>query len=117
MRLTNAEVLHRTGERYYDIPNSAGPFEFAVVDGSWRWKCVEALIPRMAQGGVIYLDNADSDKDMMHYSVSTQSRLAQQIMQEYANKTPNARLEKVSSFIHGELYAGSGWFLHMSPEC
>lgn len=113
--ILNASVLHRHGESYYDIPIEWGSFDFVVIDGGWRWKCVEAAIPRMNPGGIIYLDNADSDKDKLNYIRPSDCRLAQAAIEQFCTAHPEAFIKKVIGMIHGELYAGEGWFLHLPP--
>ncbi len=58
----NWDMELRTGQDYFALP-SCRNYDFAVVDGEYRWKCLEALESKMNSGGLIYFDNADSDKD------------------------------------------------------
>ncbi len=108
--LANATVKLASGEDYWSV-GAGRQFDFAVVDGSWRWKCIEDVLPRMRSGGLVYFDNADADKDARFYTEPGQRQLAQARLQAYARATPGANLVKVRSFIHGELHAGEGWLL------
>ena len=53
--------LRDTGENYSRISQSdAGDgFDLILIDGLWREKCVESVIPHLRPGGILYLDNAD----------------------------------------------------------
>ena len=90
-------------------------FDFVVVDGSYRWKCIEHILPCLSKRGLLYFDNADSDKDARSYDEAGAHHLAQAFLQAYADRTPGARLLKVASVVHGELYAGEGWLLFNAP--
>lgn len=109
--LDNATVHHATAEKYWVGPPGAAKFDLAIIDGGWRWKCVDHILPRMKPGGIVYLDNADSDKDLCLYEKIGSSRLAQQVMQNYVREVPGASLSKIASMVDGELYAGAGWIL------
>lgn len=111
--LSNATVTFAEGEAFSSIPEDKGPFDLAVVDGSYRWKCVETVLPRMKSGGIIYLDNADADKDRQLYPDKSMVREAQALMEAYAKENPKARLVKLRSLAHGELAATEGWLLYM----
>lgn len=108
--LSNAKVLLRSKETYWSAGDQQ-TFDFAVVDGSYRWKCIEHILPCLRSGGMLYFDNADSDKDLQSYDEPNAHHLAQQRLQSYADATPGARLAKVASIVHGELFAGEGWLL------
>ena len=108
--LANASVKLATGPEYWSV-GAGGTYDFAVVDGSWRWRCIEDVLPRMRSGGLLYFDNADADKDRKYYSEPGQRHLAQDRIEAYLRATPGARLDKVRSLIHGELHAGEGWLL------
>jgi precorrin-6B methylase 2 len=106
--LKNCEVESFSGKAYYTL-DPYDKFDFAVVDGEYRWKCLEALADKINQGGFIYFDNSDSDKDAHHYDEFgvIEIRKAQAVAQEVA-RSKNARLEEIHGMIHGEIYAGSG---------
>ena len=90
-------------------------FDLAVVDSSWRWLCLEHVLPRMKPGGIVYLDNADADKDLRSYPEPSHRRLAQRKLETYLAETPGASILKLRSLISGELHAGEGWIVQM-PE-
>lgn len=110
--LTNCEVQHREGEAYYAF-EPGQRFDFAVVDGEFRWKCIEALAPRMNAGGFIYFDNSDSDKDEGHYAAygMTGSHHTQRVIAEL-EAAGKVRVEHVHDMIDGELFAGSGMLIY-----
>ncbi|MGH1579013.1 O-methyltransferase [Planktotalea sp.] len=111
--IENAQIHWGEGPSYYTPPKETGPFDLAIVDGAYRWKCIETVLPKMKPGGMIYLDNADSDKDFRLYDNAKPVRRAQSLMEDYAKTHQGARLEKVKSIIDGELFAGEGWLLHL----
>lgn len=112
-KIANAEVIFAQGAAYFAPSKHLGPFDLAIVDGDYRWKCVEHILPRMKSGGLLYLDNADSDKDLRLYEADGPMRRAQSLMEDYAKAHEGARLEKVKSLIDGELFAGEGWLLYI----
>lgn len=107
----NCQVQHRTGAEYYYL-ETGDRFDFAVVDGEYRWKCIENLADRMRRGGIIYFDNSDSDKDCKHYRDFglTGMRHAQALVREL-EQVRGVRVELFHGIIHGELFAGSGMLL------
>lgn len=110
--LENCDLQHRRGKAYYSF-ESDERFDFAVVDGEFRWRCIDALKERMNPGGFIYFDNSDSDKDAGHYCESglSGSHHAQDVVHSLV-KSRRARLEQVHGMIHGELFAGSGMLIY-----
>jgi precorrin-6B methylase 2 len=109
--LDNCEVQHRSDQSYYCLePDDR--FDFAVIDGEYRWKCLETLSGRMNQGGMIYFDNSDSDKDAKHYSQFglTGTHQAQAVVQDL-EKSGKAHVENLHGMIHGEIFAGSGMLI------
>lgn len=83
--LDNATYAFRRDSAYYDLATVAeGSVDLAVVDGTARWKCVEAVLPKMREGGYIYLDNSDADKDLRHYRESHRRKRAQKRLEEVA---------------------------------
>lgn len=109
--IENCEVQHRTAKTYYFLgPDDS--FDFAVVDGEYRWKCLEVLADKINPGGMIYFDNSDSDKDAKHYPVFglTGSHQAQAFIREL-EKTKNLCVTEFHGMVHGELFAGSGMLI------
>ncbi len=52
----------RTGADYSALSGlSDGSIDFALVDGTDRAGCVAAVVPKIRQGGWLYLDNSDKD--------------------------------------------------------
>ncbi len=111
--LSNVSVRYLSGRDYYTVPGlESGPqFDLAVIDGSYRWKCVEFVLPLMRPGSIVYLDNSDADKDRVYYEDASQRHLAQKLMLDYTARTPGASIQRVRSFIMSELHAGEGMIL------
>jgi hypothetical protein len=61
-------------------------FDFVVVDGAARWRCVEMALPRLKSGGYLYLDDSDGDMDWCHYMEAGKTKLAQQILETAARR-------------------------------
>ena len=59
--VSNAEVLDRTPETYFDIPEQH--IDLVVVDALRRGECVRWALSRIGSAGAIYLDNSDLDRD------------------------------------------------------
>jgi precorrin-6B methylase 2 len=110
--ISNAEVRHKEGHDYFQIDDNER-FDFAVVDGEYRWKCLEALSDKMIPGGYIYFDNSDSDKDEKHYQEFNLKgkRLAQAIALELCSSNDHISAEHFHGMINGELFAGSGMLI------
>jgi hypothetical protein len=61
-KMERLQYILARGEQYYDLsafPNAY--FDFILVDGSYRSKCIEASLPKLKPGGYMYLDNSDKD--------------------------------------------------------
>ena len=110
--LASCTIEHRSGADYYAFEPDTR-FDFAVVDGEYRWKCIEALSSRMNPGGLIYFDNSDSDKDAGSYAAHGVSGThhAQRVIAEL-EQAGTVRVEPVHDMIDGELFAGSGLLVH-----
>lgn len=110
-RVENCEVQHRSDHSYFFLEPGYN-FDFAVVDGEFRWKCLHALSGRMNPGGMIYFDNSDSDKDAKHYDQFglTGTHQAQRLVQNL-EKSGKVLVENLHGMIHGELFAGSGMLI------
>lgn len=106
--VTNCEVQHCADTDYYRI-ESDQRFDFAVIDGEFRWKCIEAVWPHMNSGGIIYFDNSDSDKDAGSYNKFgvIGDRLAQKYIFDL-EKDNKIKLQEFHGMINGEIFAGSG---------
>lgn len=112
--LRNIDLVHREDAEYYDLSWIKDPsFDLAIVDGSWRWKCIESVLPCMKKGGILYLDNSDADKDNRHYPGDNEKRKAQKILGDFIKYRHDARLYQVTSLISGEMHVGSGAFLRI----
>jgi predicted O-methyltransferase YrrM len=112
---TNAEVRHSTGADYYNLDFVRGKsFDLAVIDGSYRWKCIESVQPLMKSGGIIYLDNSDSDKDYRFYPDPQMRMQAQRQLEQYAKNHPGSHLERHVGLISGEIQAGEGMILRVA---
>jgi hypothetical protein len=111
---TNAKVRFATGADYYDLSDfSEDYFDLAIVDGSYRWKCVDSVLSRVKSNGAIYLDNSDADKDKQFYPRKDMHHCAQSKLEQFAATNPKARLNRYVSFLNGELHAGEGMLLRM----
>jgi Methyltransferase domain len=54
----------RTLEQYCDVSDYAdASVDLAFVDGAWRSRCVENVLPKLRPGGFLYLDNTDLEGD------------------------------------------------------
>lgn len=114
LKLYNAEVRFAKDAAFYDLRNlSDFQFDLAVIDGSYRWKCAQAVLPLMKPGGAVYLDNSDADKDRSSYPDSAMHHRAQAILEEYAASHPNSSLTRFASLINGEMHAGEGILLRL----
>ena len=111
--LSNTRLIRADGPRYWSPPADTGPFDLAIIDGAFRWKCFEAVLPRMNHGGLIYLDNADSDKDLEQYDDDGPRRRVQLLMEREHKVRRGSRLVKARSLIDGELFAGEGWLFYL----
>jgi predicted O-methyltransferase YrrM len=61
-RLTNVRYELRSRERYDDLSSFPdGYFDFCLVDGDSRSRCVDSAVPKIRKGGWLYLDNTDKD--------------------------------------------------------
>ncbi|MER8710052.1 hypothetical protein NKH49_31825 [Mesorhizobium sp. M1088] len=110
--LSNATVRHAEDKNYYDLGWASGrSFDLAIVDGSWRWRCIESVIPLMKKDSLIYLDNSDADKDRRHYTSPGMSREAQKLLVGYSNAHHSSKIESIHSLISGELHSGEGMLL------
>lgn len=49
--------LARTTSEYLDVPRRE--YDLIMIDGRYRDRCVEAVLPLLAERGIIYLDNCD----------------------------------------------------------
>lgn len=114
--LDNAAVRYSENSEYYDLNWISSQFDLAIIDGSWRWRCVESVLPRMKPNSLIYLDNSDADKDRRYYSSSTMSKEAQKRLVSYSEAHPSSRIQVVHSLISGELHSGEGMLLWLNGD-
>jgi hypothetical protein len=72
---------------FSDVTDFMGSsFDLVIVDGAARFLCVRNSLPLIKQGGFLYLDNSDADKDWAHYTDPKCSKLAQSMLQEWEAK-------------------------------
>ena len=109
--MTNARVIFAQNEHYFQIPEVVDKVDLVIVDGSYRWKCVEHAYDRLSAGGAIYLDNADADKDLGCYQDQNSNRLAQALLEQLHSINLGSTLQKFRSLADGELHATEGWVL------
>jgi protein-L-isoaspartate O-methyltransferase len=108
VNLKNCEVQHRVGDQYYHL-NDFDSYDVAIVDGEYRWKCLESLANKIRAGGFIYFDNSDSDKDAHHYAeFGLEVPHQAQLLIEELKKQRKVRIKEIHGMIDGELFAGSG---------
>jgi precorrin-6B methylase 2 len=116
LKLMNAEVRLAVGADYYDLSAlSDRRFDLIIVDGSYRWKCIENALELLSPSGILYLDNSDADKDSHLYTSADEHHLAQRVLESYVHKHPSAMLSRHSGFLSGELHAGEGMILWPTP--
>jgi predicted O-methyltransferase YrrM len=61
-RLTNVKYELRSLERYADLSDFPDKyFDFVLVDGEERSRCIRSAVPKIRDGGLLYLDNTDKD--------------------------------------------------------
>ncbi|MEL6660753.1 MAG: hypothetical protein AAFR36_30080 [Bacteroidota bacterium] len=113
--LTNVDLQYRGDHSYFAL-NDDDLFDFAVVDGAYRWKCLETLKEHMKPGGFIYFDNSDSDKDAKHYSEFDISgkHHAQRVVRDLISEGTVRSSIEFHGMIHGELFAGSGMIIEFN---
>lgn len=110
--LVNATVQLVSEQDYCDLSWAGNEkFDLIIVDGLFRWKCVEAALPHIRAGGILYLDNSDADKDLKLYPATGMTQLAQSLLEKYAMAHPSAKLTRHVGLINGELHAGEGMIL------
>lgn len=113
----NATVRYAQDEEYYNLKwVSPQLFDLAIIDGSWRWRCVKAVIPLMKSRSLIYLDNSDADKDRRHYSLAAMYKEAQKLLTSYAATHHGSKIEIIHSLISGELHSGEGMLLWINGD-
>jgi len=54
---SNAEILHRTGEKYITAIEDYDGFDIVVVDGKYRNECAKKAVQHLNSEGVIILDD------------------------------------------------------------
>jgi predicted O-methyltransferase YrrM len=112
LNLTNASIRYAPSDSYFDLTWCKDrSFDLVIVDGSYRWRCIEAVLPLIRKGGAIYLDNSDADKDVKYYPDPNMKFMAQKLLEQYASQHHAAQLYRHSSIVSGELYAGEGMIL------
>lgn len=97
--LANVRYEFRDPDDYHHLPaERSEAFDFAVVDGSLRYKCVESVLPRMRPGGLVYLDNSDADKDYRNYPDEGRCKKAQALLEAAARQrgTASVRLRSLA---------------------
>jgi len=81
----NATCLLRQGSHYYDLSFLEGRrLDLVIVDGSHRFESIAAAIDLLNEGGWIYLDNSDADKDWSTQASGLGSRRARGLLEELA---------------------------------
>ena len=67
--ISNVDYRHAgSKEAYLEFPHEC--YDLIMVDGRWRDECVEAALPYLAPGGMIYLDNSDKSSNPVTGDIS-----------------------------------------------
>lgn len=107
----NIDIRFGENASYFNPPNVAlDEIDLFIVDGNYRWLCLEYIIPKVKVGALIYLDNSDSDKDYRFYQDGQRKRLAQDLILKYSS-CENFSSFELHGMIDGEFFGGSGLFL------
>lgn len=109
--LKNVGLKLVADSNYWNPEVDLSSIDAFIVDGNYRWKCIESILPRMKKSSFIYLDNSDSDKDWRFYSDHKDIKKAQRILRE-ASAEGGFDLIELHGMIDGEFFAGSGMFLY-----
>ena len=99
----------RTGEDVYPAVSEedAGEgFDFILVDGMWRDKCVENSLRYLRPGGVFYLDNSDWSVRTHKPGIGYISR-ARELALDYASTT-HCSVRQFTDFSPGQLHVQQG---------
>lgn len=91
-------------DEYLTFPHQE--YDLIMVDGSHRAECVEAALPFLAPGGVIYLDNSDKRKHGLPGDVPKAERL----ILEYASKR-GCEVRRFVDFAPTQLFVQEGVFV------
>jgi SAM-dependent methyltransferase len=109
-------VLQRDLEDYADTSEFAdASFDFCVIDGLLRYRCVQSALRVIRPGGYIYLENSDSDKDALVYTDASHKRVVQQLMHQAAHDT-GGELRECRGLVVGQVFAGKGILLRKGPN-
>ena len=111
--LSNVTLLLKSEHEIFDLADlPQSQFDFAFVDGPFRWKCIQSILPRMRGGSFIYLDNSDGDEDMGYYADCGERKLANRVMAELASH-PKAQHWVFRDFAPGEMFVHAGMLVRL----
>ena len=112
-KIQNISVLFRKNDDYFDTSNfPLRNYHLCVVDGSYRSKCIENIMENIVDGGYIYLDNSDQDKDGAMNKDGTNFKTARQVLAQYANEN-DCSVEYFRGFAPGVLFAQAGMLVEI----
>jgi hypothetical protein len=58
--VTNVEYKYKDAHEYHILDEyTDGYFDFVLIDGAERDKCARSALPKIREGGYVYLDNTD----------------------------------------------------------
>jgi predicted O-methyltransferase YrrM len=80
----NVEIKVATGFDYCDLrmfPDRY--FDFVLIDGLMKSKCIEAALPKIKHEGYMFLDNSDKDRTI----VNGDTPIAERLLREAVEKT------------------------------
>lgn len=101
------QVIYRDVEDYPDTGGFAdASVDFCVIDGLFRYRCVENALRVIRPGGYLYLDTSESDRDEMVYTEENRER-ARQMLRQAAQDT-GGDFTEYRGLLVGEMFAGEG---------
>lgn len=87
-------------------------YNLCVVDGKYRYKCVQNILENMIDGGYIYLDNSDQNKDDVLAGDNSCFKTARQILLKHAKETGGS-IEYFRGLAPGLFFAQAGMLVRI----
>lgn len=101
------EVVCRDVEDYPETRGYAdASFDLCVIDGLFRYHCLENALRVIRPGGYLYLDTSESNRDELVYSEDGRHR-ALRMLREVARNT-GGEFSEYRGLLVGEMFAGEG---------
>jgi predicted O-methyltransferase YrrM len=111
--IMNVDYRKKSLHNYHDLSEFPDNyFDFAIIDGAVRWKCAQSSLSKVKDGGIIYLDNSDADKDLEYYSDPAIRKLAQGILQDHAERS-GGRITRITGMTVGLMSCHQGMLLEL----